>query len=61
VRLNCNYDTEIRKEGSYVYRDKIPNIILKTVRAVKIYNLFIQQALKFNMNYRALSGYCKKS
>jgi len=28
---------------------------------VKIHDLFIQQALEFNMNYRALSGYCKSS
>jgi len=35
---------------------------LETIRAVKIHNLSIRQAeLGFNMNYRALSDYCKKS
>jgi len=34
---------------------------LEVVRAVKIYNLSIRQiALEFNVNYRALSDYCKK-
>jgi len=38
-----------------------PDIIFKIVRAVKIHNLSIQEAaLKFNMNYRALSRYRKK-
>jgi len=48
VRLNCNYNTKIRKED----RGKIPpDIILEAVRAVKIYNLFTRQvALEFNMN-----------
>jgi len=43
-------------------RGKIPlDIILETVRSVKIHSLFIQQvALKFNMNYHALNHYCKK-
>jgi len=37
-----------------------PHIIVEAVRAVKIHNLSIRQAA-FNMNYRALSDYCKKS
>jgi len=42
---------KIRKED----RGKIPpDIILKAGRAVKIRNLFIRVALRFNMNYRAL-------
>jgi len=43
-------------------RHKTPSdIILEAVRAVKIHNLSIRQtALEFNMNYNALSHYCKK-
>jgi len=46
----------------WVVRDKISSdIILEAVKAVKIHNLYIRQtALGFNMNYRALSDYCKK-
>jgi len=34
---------------------------LEAVRALKIRNLSIRQAAGFNMNYRALSDYTKKS
>jgi len=35
---------------------------LEVVRSVKIHNLPIRHAaLEFNMNYRALRDYCKKS
>jgi len=38
----------------------LPDIILEVVRAVKIHNLSVRQtALEFNMNYCALSRYCK--
>jgi len=62
VRLNYNYENYEKKKRK-TDRGKIPpDIILEIVRAVKIHNLFTRQvALKFNMNYRALSHYCKKS
>jgi len=51
---------KIKKED----RSKIPpkrDIILEAVR-VKIHNLpSLKAALGFNINYRALNDYCKKS
>jgi len=43
-------------------RDKIsPDIILKAVKAVKIQKIiYLQAALEFNINYRALNHCCKK-
>jgi len=55
----CNY---IQKQERKTNQGKTSSdIILKTVEAVKIHNLFIRQAaVEFNMNYRVLSRYCKK-
>jgi len=61
VKLNYNYENYENKRGRRI-EIKFRPIILEAIRAVKIYNLFTRQvALKFNMNYRALSHYCKKS
>jgi len=41
----------VRKQERKTDRDKTSDIILKTIRAVKIHNLSIRQAaLEFNMN-----------
>jgi len=52
----------IQKQEKKTEKGKTPpDIILKAVRAVKIHNLSIwQAALEFNMDYCALSRYCKK-